>query len=396
MGLNFTNNKKADFIPLSKNDAFHNTAFKLIATGHPFLALALHSEGFVSKTMAGPEKAGNPTIGIGNNLIALTDNERIEGLTVAGLSRKAINSINASLKQGKIPEVNINLQQALKFSEWTREKFAAPAAEKYFGKEFMENLPPMRKAAIEYIFYHYGENSAAKMTKLMNNLKEENFANLGEHATSNRRINYKDKEVLFPNSRTGLILDLALKDMGNGEFFFFTAIGPNGERVKDIDNMASKYDQLAKHTIAELYKQGKLKRSGNNIIKITAHTEDYIENLNEDIFVKYLASAQGKDAINSLKNKGDLIPEEEILNILYEEFKKEANKKGVNVSEMNTANNIFTDFNFANILKQTNISNEINEEYALFSNKVNQSSDNKEVKDKNIEAHISKDQQLTV
>lgn len=323
MKISFKDSNHENYVPITSKDKFHNQQFKLISTGNVFHALALYSEGFIPKTYKGPEKEGNPTFGIGINLASLTSQQRKEGMLFSGFSKKEIDILNQSMAKGKIPEVKINLEQALNFAEWHRQNISGPAAEKFFGKDFLEKLPPMRKAAIEYVFFHYGENGALKMKNLMTKLKNEDFAFLEEHATSSRGVNYKGKDVLFPNSRTGLILDLAFKDMGAGEFFFLSAIGVNGENVKKIDTMANDYDKMAKLQMIKLEQAGKLKPKGNNFIKISKHTDEYIDNLDDEKLKDYLKIQK------VLKNKKgehlDFLTEEEVLNVVNEEFNKIAN-----------------------------------------------------------------------
>lgn len=329
MKISFKDPNHENYVPITSKDKFHNQQFKLISTGNVFHALALYSEGFIPKTYKGPEKEGNPTFGIGINLASLTPQQRKEGMLFSGFSKKEIDILNQSMAKGKIPEVKINLEQALNFAEWHRQNISGPAAEKFFGKDFLEKLPPMRKAAIEYVFFHYGENGALKMKNLMTKLKNEDFAFLEEHATSSRGVHYKGKDVLFPNSRTGLILDLAFKDMGAGEFFFLSAVGINGENVKKIDAMANDYDKMAKLQMIKLEQAGKLKPKGNNFIKISKHTDEYIDNLDDEKLKDYLKIQK------ALKNKKgehlDFLTEEEVLNVVNEEFNKIANNNGLDV-----------------------------------------------------------------
>lgn len=377
MKISFKDSNHENYVPITSKDKFHNQQFKLISTGNVFHALALYSEGFISKTYKGPEKEGNPTFGIGINLASLTAEQRKEGMLFSGFSQKEINNLNQSMAKGKIPEVKINLEQALNFAEWHRQNISGPAAEKFFGKDFLEKLPPMRKAAIEYVFFHYGENGALKMKNLMNKLKNEDFAFLEEHATSSRGVHYKGKDVLFPNSRTGLILDLAFKDMGAGEFFFLSAVGINGENVRKIDAMANDYDKMAKLQMIKLEQAGKLKPKGNNFIKISKHTDEYIDNLDDEKLKDYLKIQK------ALKNKKgehlDFLTEEEVLNVVNEEFNKIANNNGLDVKNK-------SDIAYASVLlkpeedNQSFSFNQKNDEHnLLYTDLLNQIKDNMNV-----------------
>lgn len=367
--VSFNNKNAENFVPIVNKDQLHNQLFKLVATNNQFAALALLSEGYVNKTYAGPEKAANKTFGIGINLDSLTPKQREEGMKFAGINVLDIKKLNQSLAKGMMPEIKVSLEQAINFAEWHRQKISGPAAERYFGKEFLNNLPPMRKAAIEYVFFHYGEGTALKMKSLLKHLKEENFVEINGHATSSRQIDYKGKEILFPNSRTGLILDLAFKDKGNGEFFFFSAVGADGENLRKLDKTSSDYDNLAKQQIAKLYNENRLKYSGNNLIKISNHTDEYVAKLNDKTLINYLAS---QNAIKNLKNKGDFLTEEDIMQEINESFKKAAEEKGIKVN---------LDNNFA---KNTN-SNSIEENVYLSAfNKINENNTQNAEEFKNI------------
>lgn len=314
MKLNFVNPHEKNYIPISSKDSLSDIHFKLIAGGYPFGSLVLLSEGFSNKPYKGPELKGNLTIGMGINITDMDSHMRREAFKEIGFSESKINEINKAIQHKRNPNISLNINQALQLSEWYREKIAKPAAEKTFGKEFMEKLPPMRKAVVEYMFYHYGISFPDKQPNFVKKIQEENFVNLGDSPTSNRQIKYKGERVYFPNSRTGIIVDLAFKDPDSGQFFFLTAIGPKGNRLKELDKMVNEYDNLAKRTIAQLYNEDKLvvvgEKGRNNIVKISSRTHEFVERLNDE---KLISVLETQGYFNKMKSKGDLISQEEII-----------------------------------------------------------------------------------
>lgn len=314
MALNFKNPNQPNYINLPKNPKPEEVVFALVSAGEPFLALAYLSEGYKQKSYKGPEDAGNITAGIGINFSDMSPDTRAEYLRVAGYPEAKIKQINHSFAKGNPMAIELSLEQALTLADHYNKTNSSLAAERRFGSDFMNSLPPMRRAAVEYLYFHYGEDGANKMKTLMNKISNEGFANLGGSVTSNRRyIAPNGQEILFPNSRTGLILDLAFKDMDNGEFFALAA----AENLPAMESFAAKFEQKAKSIVNNLSNNGSLKFSGNPIPKVSDNTHQYLAKLDKNLY-QYTES-----------QKKPNIDESEYLDIIRDRFVKEAMNKGI-------------------------------------------------------------------
>ena len=314
MALNFKNPNQPNYINLPKNPKPEEVVFALVSAGEPFLALAYLSEGYKQKSYKGPEEAGNITAGIGINFSDMSPDTRAEYLRVAGYPEAKIKQINHSFAKGNPIAIELSLEQALTLADHYNKTNSSLAAERRFGSDFMNSLPPMRRAAVEYLYFHYGEDGANKMKTLMNKISNEGFANLGGSVTSNRRyIAPNGQEILFPNSRTGLILDLAFKDMDNGEFFALAA----AENLPAMESFAAKFEQKAKSIVNNLSNNGSLKFSGNPIPKVSDNTHQYLAKLDKNLY-QYTES-----------QKKPNIDESEYLDIIRDRFVKEAMNKGI-------------------------------------------------------------------
>ena len=313
MALNFKNPNQPNYINLPKNPKPEEVVFALVSAGEPFLALAYLSEGYRQKSYKGPEAAGNITAGIGINFSDMSPNTRAEYLRVAGYPEAKIKQINHSFAKGSPMSSELSLEQALTLADHYNKTNSGPAAERRFGSDFMNNLPPMRRAAVEYLYFHYGEDGANKMKTLMNKISNEGFANLGGSVTSNRRyIAPNGQQILFPNSRTGLILDLAFKDMDNGEFFALAA----AENLPAMEQFAAQFEQKAKSVVNNLSNSGSLKFSGNPIPKVSDNTHQYLAKLDKHLYQS--TEAQKKPNID----------ESEYLDIIRDRFVEKAINKG--------------------------------------------------------------------
>ena len=314
MALNFKNPNQPNYINLPKNPKPEEVVFALVSAGEPFLALAYLSEGYKQKSYKGPEEDGNITAGIGINFSDMSPDTRAEYLRVAGYPEAKIKQINHSFAKGNPMAIELSLEQALTLADHYNKTNSSLAAERRFGSDFMNSLPPMRRAAVEYLYFHYGEDGANKMKTLMNKIGNEGFANLGGSVTSNRRyIAPNGQEILFPNSRTGLILDLAFKDMDNGEFFALAA----AENLPAMESFAAKFEQKAKSIVNNLSNNGSLKFSGNPIPKVSDNTHQYLAKLDKNLY-QYTES-----------QKKPNIDESEYLDIIRDRFVKEAMNKGI-------------------------------------------------------------------
>lgn len=314
MALNFKNPNQPNYINLPKNPKPEEVVFALVSAGEPFLALAYLSEGYKQKSYKGPEEAGNITAGIGINFSDMSPDTRAEYLRVAGCPEAKIKQINHSFAKGNPIAIELSLEQALTLADHYNKTNSSLAAERRFGSDFINSLPPMRRAAVEYLYFHYGEDGANKMKTLMNKISNEGFANLGGSVTSNRRyIAPNGQEILFPNSRTGLILDLAFKDMDNGEFFALAA----AENLPAMESFAAKFEQKAKSIVNNLSNNGSLKFSGNPIPKVSDNTHQYLAKLDKNLY--QYTEAQKKPNID----------ESEYLDIIRDRFVEKAMNKGI-------------------------------------------------------------------
>lgn len=272
--LNFTNPKAPNYINVKNTDTPDMVVYKLVNAGEPFLALSYIAEGFKSASYKGPEKEKNITFGIGINLTQMSPEMRKEFLSISGYNNKQIAEINKGFASGNPPQVKCTLQQALEMAEHYREKYAEPAAEKRFGQKFLDKQPEMRKALIEYQYFHYGEAGANKMKTLQSHFENERYENFGRSVTSNRRLEINGKDVFVPMNRGGAIMAIAMADKGEGEFF---ALGV-GKHLDKLENFAKEYNNKTETTI-KMIKQGKKAKFETASENIDQHLKKVDEDL---------------------------------------------------------------------------------------------------------------------